>query len=280
MKDKGILIPVDFTQVSENAVSYAIGLAQKLKSKLVFVHAYSVAYPSGTPIGMATMAHNVTDTTASQEKINKEKLDKFLRGFPELDKLKFQAMVGFGATVDVISGLAKEMNTSLVVMGTKGASSGFDEIFIGTVTEKVTQKAPCPVLAVPEDASYTPYRRIGVAVDTDSMDNRIDFEILSRLLENYNAQLHFVHIADEQERVLEKAFIRERFGKLLVPRQWFFTVIQEDKTEEGIDEFLTETPIDLLVLLYREHGFFEALFKKGLRKKMLYASKAPLLIVK
>ena len=33
MKDKGILIPVDFTQVSENAVSYAIGLAQKLKSK-------------------------------------------------------------------------------------------------------------------------------------------------------------------------------------------------------------------------------------------------------
>ena len=72
MKDDGILIPVDFTEVSENAVSYAIGLAQKLKSKLVFVHAYSVAYPSGTPIGMATMAHNVTDTTASQEKINKE----------------------------------------------------------------------------------------------------------------------------------------------------------------------------------------------------------------
>ena len=70
MKDDGILIPVDFTEVSENAVSYAIGLAQKLKSKLVFVHAYSVAYPSGTPIGMATMAHNVTDTTASQEKIH------------------------------------------------------------------------------------------------------------------------------------------------------------------------------------------------------------------
>ena len=72
MKDNGILIPVDYTQVSENAVSYAIGLAQELKSKLVFVHAYSVAYPSGTPIGMATMAHNVTDTTASQEKINKK----------------------------------------------------------------------------------------------------------------------------------------------------------------------------------------------------------------
>ena len=131
-----------------------------------------------------------------------------------------------------------------------------------------------------EDASYTAYRRIGVAVDTDSMDNRIDFEMLSRLLENYNAQLHFVHIADKQERVLEKAFIRERFGKLLVLKQWSFTVIEEDKPEEGIDEFLTETPIDLLVLLYREHGFFEALFKKGLRKKMLYASKAPLLIVK
>ena len=128
--------------------------------------------------------------------------------------------------------------------------------------------------------SYTAYKRIGVAVDTDSMDNRIDFEILSRLLQNYNAQLHFVHIADKQERVPEKAFIRERFGKLLVPKQWFFTVIEEDKPEEGIDEFLTETPIDLLVLLYREHGFFEALFKKGLRKKMLYASKAPLLIVK
>lgn len=56
-----------------------------------------------------------------------------------------------------------QMKPDLVVIGTHGRS-GFQRLILGSVTEKVLRRAPCPVLSVPpraaESASPVVYKRI------------------------------------------------------------------------------------------------------------------------
>ena len=110
MKTTTILVPVDFTSVAKNTVNYVIGLSKQLTTKMIFVHAYTVAYPSSTPMGMGTMAAPISGARESQEKSNKQKLKDYLESFPELASKDYKGFVDFGATVEVICQTAKDEN--------------------------------------------------------------------------------------------------------------------------------------------------------------------------
>jgi hypothetical protein len=62
-----------------------------------------------------------------------------------------QCVVQDGAVTDLILGLAEAKAVNLIVMGTHGLR-GIDHLALGSVTEKVLRKAPCPVLAVRKPA--------------------------------------------------------------------------------------------------------------------------------
>jgi nucleotide-binding universal stress UspA family protein len=59
-----------------------------------------------------------------------------------------------GDAVTTIVDQALRVSADLLVMGTHGRS-GFDRLLLGSVTEKVLRKAPCPVLTVPPHAPTT-----------------------------------------------------------------------------------------------------------------------------
>tara|TARA_R110000744_G_scaffold138937_3_gene249874 strand:- start:3716 stop:4558 length:843 start_codon:yes stop_codon:yes gene_type:complete len=280
MKTTKILVPIDFTPVAKNTVNYVIGLSKQLKMKIIFVHAYTVAYPSSTPTGVGTMAAPVSGTQESQEKLNKQKLKEYLESLPDLTSIDYKSQVGFGATVDVICQTAKDENANLIVMGTKGADSSIEEFFIGTVSEKVSRNAPCSVWVVPESVKFTSIRYLGLALDEDSLENDVDLDLLVNLLETFNAHLHLVQMTKENDTPLNENEVRAHYKDFLGQKYFTFSVFQNDDTEEGINKFLNEKPIDVLALLFREHGFFERMLVKGLRKKLVFESNIPLLVLK
>ncbi|MCM4158095.1 universal stress protein [Gramella sp. AN32] len=280
MKTITIIIPIDFTEVSRNTVKYVLALAKKLRTKIVFVHAYTVAYPSSTPIGMGTMAVPISENQESQEKLNESKLQEFIDSFPELTSIDYKSYVGFGTTVDVICQTAKDENANLIVMGTKGADSSIEEFFVGTVSEKVTRNAPCSVLVVPESIKFTTISHLGLALDEDSLENDVDLDLLDKLLETFNANLHLVQITNENDAALNENEVRTNYKNFLGQKEFTFNIFQNEDPEKGINKFLSEKPIDVLALFYREHKFFERLFEKGLRKKLVFGSNIPLLVLK
>lgn len=281
MKTTTILVPVDFTPVAKNTVNYVIGLSKQLTTKMIFVHAYTVAYPSSTPMGMGTMAAPISGARESQEKSNKQKLKDYLESFPELASKDYKGFVDFGATVDVICQTAKDENVDAIIMGTEGADSPMEEFFVGTVTEKVSRNAPCPVWVVPESTKYNTIEHLGLALDGDSLGNEADKDLLIKLLETFTANLHLVQITNDKEDIpLKENEVCSHYKNLLGQREFTFNIFQNKDTEEGINKFLRENPIDVLVLLFREHGFFERLLEKGLRKRLVFGSNKPLLILK
>ena len=279
MRIRTLLVPIDFSEASKKAVDYAIILAKKWNSKIVFVHGYRVIFATYDNPTMSATVNPISGTGLSERKLGKEKLMDYLDTFPELDTIDYSDIVGLGPAVDVIGQTAEAENADLIVMGTTGAE-GAEEFFIGTNSEKVSRKAPCPLLVIPDDLKSYEIDTVCLALDTDNVENTLTLELLVELLSAFDAQLRIVHIADKDEAAFRKEEILARYKKSLNRVKHSFHVFYDENPEDGIEEFLDKYPIDLMVLLYREHGFFERLFDPGTRRKMVFETKVPLLVLK
>jgi nucleotide-binding universal stress UspA family protein len=65
----------------------------------------------------------------------------------QLERFKVHREVREGSPFYEIIQHAKEKNVDLIVMGTHG-HSGLAHVLLGSVTEKVVRKSPCPVLTI------------------------------------------------------------------------------------------------------------------------------------
>ena len=139
-----ILVPTDFSKNSDVALSYAVALAEKFGATLFLLYvvqdlalfipdAVAVAPPIAPPVEQFTAAA-------------REALERVVQT-SNLAGMNVQREVRQGAPFYEIIRLAKEKNIDLIVMGTHG-HTGLTHVLLGSVTEKVVRKAPCPVLTV------------------------------------------------------------------------------------------------------------------------------------
>ena len=142
-----ILVPHDFSDTAQQALSFAIELATKLGAKLTIVHAYEV--PSyGYPDGIALTA----EVAGSIRKAAETALEG-VAARARRPGLEVQSMLRQGPAWSEINASARDAHDDLVVMGTHGRH-GLARDLLGSVAEKVVRTAPCPVLTVrgPESA--------------------------------------------------------------------------------------------------------------------------------
>jgi nucleotide-binding universal stress UspA family protein len=136
-----ILVPHDFSETAEHALSYAIGLAHKLGAAITLVHAFdtpSYGYPD------AFLASH--DVAAQFEQVAVEALEKIAARVRE-QGLKVDTVVWRGAPWVEIAALAEQIRADVIVMGTHGRR-GVAHALLGSVAEKVVRIAPCPVMTV------------------------------------------------------------------------------------------------------------------------------------
>ena len=138
-----ILVPVDFSEHSQQALRVAGEMARRFEASVDVVHVYNpVAYP--LPEGYALFT--------------REQLDRMFAEFDELlQEMKTVAKAAGAARVEThlrqgvvaqdICEYAAAGGFDLIVMGTHGRT-GLSHVFLGSTTERVLRAAPCPVLSV------------------------------------------------------------------------------------------------------------------------------------
>jgi nucleotide-binding universal stress UspA family protein len=147
---KRILVPIDFSPNSKNALRVAAEIALKSGAVLEMLHVnlaaiYSTPFSEYVAVSKYVVEDEQYDETAI---VALEKLKVELLGAPEYKKLDITLRVEEGYLHTSVRNVATEDDVDLVVMGTKGAS-GIGEFLVGSNTEKVIRTSPCPVLAVP-----------------------------------------------------------------------------------------------------------------------------------
>jgi nucleotide-binding universal stress UspA family protein len=139
-----ILVPTDFSKFSKIAVNYAVALAEKFGAELYLLHvvqdlalfipdAVAVVPPVAVPVDQFTVAARA----ALDRVVEENQLERFHAHREVREGTPFYEIIRF----------AKEANIDLIVMGTHG-HSGLAHVLLGSVTEKVVRKAPCPVLTI------------------------------------------------------------------------------------------------------------------------------------
>jgi nucleotide-binding universal stress UspA family protein len=133
---KGILVPSDFSETSDAALTYAVTMAQAFGARLYLLHV-----PGKTGENLETnFPVGRFETTA------REKLDAVLTP-EEIERLRPEYVMRIGVPAEEIVRYADARDVDLIVMGTHGRS-GVAHLLMGSVAEHVVRAAPCPVLLV------------------------------------------------------------------------------------------------------------------------------------
>ena len=139
MNIKTILVPVDGSDHSERSTAYAADLAGTVGGEIILMHCHR-RFPSvlGEPY-----YQKVVDEILEGANELLEPYRRILRdaGVPFTEKI-LERPAG-GAILDV----AKTENCDLVVMGSRGRNN-LEGLLLGSVTHRVLEAAPCPVLVV------------------------------------------------------------------------------------------------------------------------------------
>ncbi|MBX9678426.1 MAG: universal stress protein [Gemmataceae bacterium] len=143
MNLRRILAPVDFSPRSEEALRYAVAIAEKFATPIHLLHVFQdvgvyqtevVTIPQDMPPIEQLLQPIRTELNALAAKY---KLDRF--GGP-VDTM-------IGSPVEAIVDYAREHHIDLITVGTHGRG-WLAHALLGSVAEKVVRLAPCAVLTV------------------------------------------------------------------------------------------------------------------------------------
>lgn len=132
---KNILLPTDGSRYSDISSKKALELATSYGSNLLAVSIVDVTDE------FYTEAPDAVEELIRKAKRFVEDIKKRANG------LGISTLVQEGETYEVITDLAREFMSNVIVMGSHGRT-GVKRFLIGNVTEKVIGYAPCPVLIV------------------------------------------------------------------------------------------------------------------------------------
>jgi nucleotide-binding universal stress UspA family protein len=141
---KRILVPTDFSKFSQVAITYAAALAEKFAAELFLLHVVqdlTVFFPEAVEAAPAVALPADQFLAAARSAMERSARDSCLQN------LAVHQEVRVGTPFYEIVRYAREMKIDLIVMGTHG-HTGLVHVLLGSVTEKVVRKAPCPVLTV------------------------------------------------------------------------------------------------------------------------------------
>lgn len=140
---KRILVPIDFSEYSKNALSSSITLAKKFNAELILIYVVETAiYPADFGFGQVAMPSLEREMTERGEAELKKLVKTHIAG-----SVPSRIIISTGKPFLEICKTAEGEEADLIVIATHG-HTGVEHILFGSTAEKVVRKAPCQVLVV------------------------------------------------------------------------------------------------------------------------------------
>ncbi len=138
---KQILVPIDFSESSKQALNYAIAFAQQFQAPLTLLHVVEFSMV-GSDLGAIELSRIEADFVENATR----QLDSWVER--EVGpRATAQPMVRSGRPYAEIVEVAQSLPADLIIIATHGHSS-LAHVVLGSTVERVVRHAPCPVLVV------------------------------------------------------------------------------------------------------------------------------------
>lgn len=284
---KKILILVDFSDFSINAVITATRLAADSEAEIRLLHVFDDPFVT-QDMDKVDFSNEVTRRT--EELLHKMETDaKSKMSDMESDVYRFMqennlsvpltVEIRRGFAVDQIVAAAKEWIADLIIVGARGHSR-FEKMLFGTVTKGVINESHCPVLALPADYQWKHPKELMYATDFNDYDSYAIAKLLN-LFQMYPIHLHVTHfnldndtLPDEEKMsALHDIFQDDSRNKLIS-----YEIVDGKVLLSALNEYTEAKGIDLLAVTTRKMSSLQRIFSKSAAINLLYHVKKPLLV--
>ena len=276
---KRILVPTDFSKPAMIATEVAADIARKAGTELTLLHV--IEEDTGNSINVEGQ---VSADSGWEEKIYTMKLIEKakkqmakLAEDPKLEGVKVRQELRVGSPYHGMNKIITEKKVDLVVMGTSGRSD-FEQMIIGSNTEKVVRRANCPVLTVHNKPASKDFKEIVYATSMDKEE-----EVFSRIVRStqklYDSTIHLVRIntpGNFQRDVVVKKYMLD-FAKKLQLKNYTLNVFNDVSEEEGIIYFADSINADLIAMSTHGRTGFAHVLAGSIAEDVVSHSRRPVL---
>jgi len=181
-----ILVPIDFSADSINALEHGIKFANTVGANLRMIHI--VNYKTfETPSFFR-------DLNEFNGKTVKDFLNLILYRYQRKLKKHLDYVISEGTVYNEISKQASEDNADFIIMGTHG-TSGNDSYKIGSNAFKVVTNTPCPVVTIRNGFIRQKLTKIVLPIDS-SKHTRRKITATAEIAKIYNAEVHVIGVTE------------------------------------------------------------------------------------
>ena len=239
---KEIVIGIDFSECSLNALDHAAVLADKTKHDLLMVFV-------NNPNRSTNLITGNVDVISEAKKRLTDLVEHYKSKFPDINVLY---NIREGKVYDRICAQAVESEAFMIVVGTHGAS-GFEEFWIGSNAQKIVSMTPCPILSIRHSRNVnTELKTIVFPIDS-TLETRQKAPFTADIANAFNAEVHILKLYStsvEAVRATVDAYARQviqYFDESGVPT----IVVEKDAdniTKETLD-YAAEVKANLITIM-------------------------------
>ena len=191
--NNNILVPTDFSDVAENALSHAVIVAKAYGNEITLLYILE----EGILGGLFSGSQSDVMRDAIQAKLETKAKDIAAK-----NNLKVHSLVDKGKVYKTIAGIANSGNYDSIIMGSNGAS-GLDQI-VGSNASRTIQYAEVPVVVVKQNSTKdSGYKKIVMPIDL-SIESRQKVDWAIHLGKKFNSEVHVVYTKSSDEYLQRK----------------------------------------------------------------------------
>ena len=277
-KMKKIIVPIDFSEYSENALETAAVLARKFNAEILALHMLELSD------AILTSTSDKQDVQAVfYYKLAEKKFKNFLDK-DYLKNIKVTPVVKHFKVFSEVNNVAQKVNADLIVMGSQG-SSGIKEVLVGSNTEKVVRYSKIPVLVVKHNPILTDFESVVFACDF-SEDAIKPYKSACKMFERINAKVHLLYVnipdsgfrsSSEMEKKVAE-FLKAADGNL--DKMNNVTYVCDYSIEEGILNFSNLAGADLIAIATHGRTGLSHFFEGSISEDVANHSTLPVITFK
>ncbi|MGF1534072.1 MAG: universal stress protein [Bernardetiaceae bacterium] len=281
---KRLLIPINFSEASKEALPMAFHIAHTTGAALTFLT--SGASPLTEDNLSEYLRRPLPQDPQARQAALLQALQDLTKPYEEKTSIAVAHQIRHGLFMrDIVDqvqeALEKEQPYDLIVMGTHGVQIPAESIW-GTYTANLIHEIETPMLIVPVGAGHKLPKHLIFAATLEDND-ALSLQYLKQYTDIFPADLTCLHItttandeADAKERLLnlEANYV---FTPVHAVK---FELMHDDRVSHGLQAYLQSHDPALLAIRPKHRNFIESLFRASLSRQLALHSQHPILIIR
>ena len=272
---KRILVPTDFSVHAEYALRVAAQIARKNDSEIILLHMLELPHQAGDALGSG---HQIPEIMFYKDKAISNLED--LMDVDYLEGINVSEVIQFEKAFEGVLNVSKKNNVDLIVMGSHG-TSGFQEMLIGSNTEKVVRFSEAPVLVIKNKVDN--FRASNFVFASDfSNEIKKPFAQLVDFAKSFDANLSLVMVntpnSFKPTHLAEK--IMNDFMKEFNYPKYTLHIYNDVNVEKGILNFANSVNADLIGMCTHGRTGFAHFFNGSISEDLVNHAVRPVITFK